>query len=126
MKEEARRTILEFSIVRPVVDDTVDAMAERIGRALGCTLEERQDKHLVLFEGATLGMTIELTRWGGESGGLFYLRGYRPWVTLEDSVAIDISQAILDLLEGSGLGSWRVPTTEDMEAAARYNAGIED
>jgi hypothetical protein len=117
-------TVLSFGIVRPLGGDTVEALAAKLGPLLGRGFSERDERGHTWLETELLGLTISLVLWRSASGELVLLRGIRAWAP-EDSEALDISQAMIDLLDGAQLGTWRLVTGEDIEATAAFNAAVE-
>src|SRR5262245_50931811 len=104
---DRKRSFVNFAVVRPPGRERLDEIVKRAGRALGCTLVEKRERDHLFFACTLLGMQVELSIWHG--GPLYLLRGYRPFATVDDAY-IDVTPAIIDLLQEAGLGDWREPT----------------
>ena len=124
MEDERERMVLQFAVVTPLGTQTLDESAAQIGRVIGCSFKPREERGTQFFEASLLGMTIELTLWQSSEKVLLFLHGFCSWAT-EEHTATDISQAVIDLFEEEHLGNWRLPTREDHDATAEFNAETE-
>jgi hypothetical protein len=116
MPGERLRTVLGFAIIGPAAGGSLQASARAVGESLGCVLHLRRERGFEWFATELLGMAVELLPWHGDGDEtVVLLRGYRPSATSEDSVVLDISEAIVDIVSAAGQGDWRAPTPADLD-----------
>jgi len=102
----------------------MQAMAAKVGAALGCTLIAGSFARTPAMTARMLGMEIGLLLWRGLGGAhVFELHGApdRRGIKAEDWREIAIDAAVIDLLRRHGAGEWRVPSVEERIAASRYD-----
>lgn len=128
------RTVLGFSL-RCTDASATEALAAEVGAALDVPLQPAWHEGKDAFVGSALGMTVALYPWGGPGGTtLHVLQGAvtDPAYVLppEDpsvpAVRLDISDAVADLLEVRGAGSWHRPTPDELEAHTAWSRAHED
>jgi hypothetical protein len=108
---------------------SIDAVARRVQDALSIPFENGEFRHLPAYVARALGMEIGLFTWAGPGQRLlFVLQGAvadPAFVTFRDdiirpAVLQDISDAVSDLLDVRGGGSWHRPTDEEIAAHVAY------
>lgn len=128
------RTVLGLGL-RCTAPSTTDALADKVAHALGVPLEATWHEGKNAHVGSALGMTLALFPWGGPGGTMLHVLEGRvsdPAFVLppEDpsvpAVRLDISDAVADLLEVKGAGSWHRPTPEELEAHTAWSRAHED
>ncbi|MFE2989397.1 hypothetical protein [Streptomyces sp. NPDC059262] len=121
--------LLYFSIRSDFVEPP-ERLAERIGEIMGCSFHEgyhREETAALCTE--LLGMEVYLYEWRGRQNHRIYrfhgsqagdrFRSHMGKKGIE-YVRIDISDAIIDLLEAHGGGTWYRPTEADIDAEIAY------
>ena len=116
MPPQRAHTVLGFAIIGPAGDRSRQAAAREVGETLGCILRPRHERGLDVFAAEMLGMTVELLPWHGDGDEtVLQLRAYSSWASSEDSVVLDISGAVIELMAFAGQGDWRVPSLADVD-----------
>jgi hypothetical protein len=119
-------TILHFSL-RLDADDAGPELIARVEEALGGRFQEKEYHDISLREMYLLGMIIRFLPWRGiRLKPVYQLTGYTP-VPLdyegdEQLPAINLNQAMIDLLESKGAGRWHIPTRTEIIAEASTEA----
>jgi hypothetical protein len=124
-----KRVVLEFS-VRSKDARTLDEMADLVGAALGCNFADGEFRAVPARVATVLGMHVGLYRWRGQNDesiirlhtdivdGRFFESPDGESLRL---AGFDISEAIVDLLEVHGAGTWYVPSAADVAAEVEYS-----
>jgi hypothetical protein len=130
---EMKRTVLEFS-VRSKDIRTLDEVSTLIGKALGCSFCDGEIHKIPARVALLLGMLIGVYKWRGQnSESIFRLHtdvgndGFfrAPEGQGVEIEIVDISQAIIDLLDVSGAGEWYVPSKVDVTAEVEYSYEVD-
>jgi hypothetical protein len=121
--------LLHFSIRSDVLEPP-NRLAERLGEIMGCSFSEgyhREETAALRTE--LLGMDVYLYEWRGQRNRRIYrFHGsqardrFTSYVGKEgiEYIRIDIGDAIIDLLEAHGGGTWNRPTEADIDAEIAY------
>jgi hypothetical protein len=129
-----QRTVLGFSL-RNTEDGSASVLVERVGHALGISLTSGEYQQLPAWVATAFGMSIALFRWGGpDDTMLSVLEGevtdpafvVFPGKVIHPAERLDISDAVADVLEVRGAGSWHRPTPKELAAHTRYSRAHED
>ncbi|MGW3650366.1 hypothetical protein [Streptomyces sp. NPDC000878] len=105
-------------------------MAERLGEIMGCTFREGYYREeTAAWSAELLGMDMYLYEWHGLRNRRIYCfdgdagrNRFTSYVSREnvEYIRIDISDAMIDLLESHGGGTWQRPTEAEIEAEIAY------
>lgn len=128
-----KRTVLEFS-VRSKDTRGLDEVSDLVERALGYNFYDGEFRKIPARVAVLLGMLIGMYKWRGqndesifrfhtdiENDGFFRTPEGQD---LEIEI-IDISQAIIDLLDVYGAGEWYVPSEADVAAEVEYSYEVD-
>lgn len=124
-----KRTVVAFA-ARQYSQIPLGDMADRVGRAIGCSFREprRDDTPGVLA--VLLGVTVDLYDTRGLDGAVVYVLSSRVidprWLPDDDAEelefeTIDITSAVIDVLAIGGAGEWHAPSDAEL-AAERAHA----
>jgi hypothetical protein len=108
-------------------------MAAKVSKAIGCRLTEGEYHKLPGARGVLLGMDVGLYEWGGVRGRTFRFEGEVESSAFVEFmrdksvqvIALDLSQAVADVLTVETGTSWRIPTAEDFAAEKIYGDELE-
>lgn len=128
-----KRTVLEFS-VRSRDTRTLDEVSDFVGRALGCNFHDGDFRKIPARIAVLLGIKIGMYKWRGmDHESIFRLHtdiendrffSAPEGQNLEIEI-IDISRAIIDLLDVYDVGEWYVPSEADVAAEVEYSYEVE-
>lgn len=128
----AQVTVLEFSLRRDVgLGD--DNPYPGIEKALGCRFKPTVMGGTSVLMATLFGMDIIFVRWRGVGGAdVFQLHGVVTDVRYLDAFPaaidhlhrLDISAAVIDLLQAYGQRGWRVPRPEEVDAEIEHDQEI--
>lgn len=127
------RIIFGFEI-RTDATMPIDVTIERLMAALGCTFRPGDYHGTEAWKANLLGMRVFLYPWRGISDtpifrmhGMIYSANFFDGPGTEEIhlSTQDLSQGIIDLLEVSGAGKWRLPSDAESEAEIAYGARVD-
>jgi hypothetical protein len=119
-----KRTVIAFSL-RHYSEIALDVMADRVGRAMGCTFHESDLDDMPGVVSGLLGTNVVLYDTRGLGNAVVYILS--NWVTDArfgegpggeevDIEILDLNQALIDLLAVHGVGAWHRPSADEIQA----------
>jgi hypothetical protein len=128
-----KRVVLEFS-VRSKDTRPLDEFSDLVGRALGCTFYDGEFRKIPARVTVVLGMLVGMYNWRGQNNESIVRvhtdiesdRFFRApeGENLEIEI-IDISRAIIDLLDVHDVSEWYVPSDADVAAEVEYSYEVD-
>ena len=133
MNKLKQRTVLFFTLRMDAII-SFEETKELLENSLGCVFLEGELHGASIWKAELLGMQVIFLAWRGLNGaktfqliGTVEEPGYveKDGDSIVDTIKLNISQAVIDLLEIRGAGKWRIPSLAELKAEVEYANEIE-